>query len=211
MSFDFKSKPFIGWIILVIFHTVGLLGLLSPYRDFFASLTPLNLLLTTAILLIYNDGNRRQWWSAFIWIFVLGFIAEWIGVKTGFPFGNYDYGGNLGLKLDGIPIIIGVNWFILIQATRAIGEIFISRFMKIFAAASLMVVIDILIEPVAMKIDFWMWEAGEIPFQNYVGWFVLSIFFQLISRSRIPEFKNPMAKPVFIIQGVFFFILNSLL
>lgn len=211
MPFDLKQKPFIGWAILLIFHSVGLFGMLSPYRDFFAALTPFNLLLTMAVLYVYQEGSKKQWWSAFLWIFILGFIAEWVGVKTGFPFGDYRYGKNLGLKLDDIPIIIGVNWFILILATRAMAEIFLSTFMKIIGAASLMVAIDLLIEPVAMKVDFWMWDSGEIPLQNYLGWFFLSLFFQWLSRSRIPEFKNPMAIPVFIVQALFFFLLNKLL
>jgi bisanhydrobacterioruberin hydratase len=209
MPFDIKQKPFIGWLVLLIFHTVGLLGILSPYRDFFVALTPFNLLLTMAILFVYNEGDKRQWWSAFVWIFILGFLAEWIGVKTGFPFGDYSYGKNLGLRLDGIPVIIGVNWFILILATRAMSEVFISTFMKIVGGALLMVTIDFLIEPVAMKIDFWMWTSAQIPLQNYIGWFGLSLFFHWLSRSRIPVFKNPMAIPVFIAQVLFFFILNN--
>src|SRR5262249_37089207 len=35
-----------------------------------------------------------------------GFAVEAIGVATGFPFGTYDYSGQLGPKLLGVPLII---------------------------------------------------------------------------------------------------------
>lgn len=39
-----------------------------------------------------------------------GFAVEAIGVATGFPFGTYDYSGQLGPKLLGVPLIIPLAW-----------------------------------------------------------------------------------------------------
>ncbi|MEV4491954.1 carotenoid biosynthesis protein [Micromonospora coxensis] len=39
-----------------------------------------------------------------------GFAIEALGVATGFPFGNYDYSGELGPKLAGVPLIIPLAW-----------------------------------------------------------------------------------------------------
>src|SRR3954465_8026470 len=39
-----------------------------------------------------------------------GFAVEAIGVATGFPFGHYDYSGQLGPKLLGVPLIIPLAW-----------------------------------------------------------------------------------------------------
>ncbi|PWU58349.1 carotenoid biosynthesis protein, partial [Micromonospora globispora] len=39
-----------------------------------------------------------------------GFAIEALGVATGFPFGSYDYSGQLGPKLAGVPLIIPLAW-----------------------------------------------------------------------------------------------------
>ncbi|MEU7620118.1 carotenoid biosynthesis protein [Micromonospora rifamycinica] len=39
-----------------------------------------------------------------------GFAIEALGVATGFPFGSYDYSGELGPKLAGVPLIIPLAW-----------------------------------------------------------------------------------------------------
>ncbi|SBT48344.1 carotenoid biosynthesis protein [Micromonospora narathiwatensis] len=39
-----------------------------------------------------------------------GFAVEALGVATGFPFGGYDYSGELGPKLAGVPLIIPLAW-----------------------------------------------------------------------------------------------------
>ncbi|WP_410810987.1 carotenoid biosynthesis protein [Micromonospora sp. 067-2] len=39
-----------------------------------------------------------------------GFAIEAVGVATGVPFGSYDYSGELGPKLAGVPLIIPLAW-----------------------------------------------------------------------------------------------------
>ena len=39
-----------------------------------------------------------------------GFAVEAVGVATGFPFGFYDYSGELGPKLLDVPLIIPLAW-----------------------------------------------------------------------------------------------------
>ena len=45
--------------ILLLVHVSGLIGILSPYSDWFLSYTPLNLLITAAIL-IYDFGKPTK-------------------------------------------------------------------------------------------------------------------------------------------------------
>ncbi|TDC81318.1 carotenoid biosynthesis protein [Micromonospora sp. KC606] len=39
-----------------------------------------------------------------------GFAIEALGVATGLPFGSYDYSGQLGPKLAGVPLVIPLAW-----------------------------------------------------------------------------------------------------
>ena len=91
------NKINISIAVLIIFHMVGIGGVLLANPIEFLRLTPLNLLLTLVIILI----NHQEW--KFVWVFVVtylvGFFVEVLGVNTGFPFGEYEYGSVLGPKV----------------------------------------------------------------------------------------------------------------
>ena len=46
--------------------------------------------------------------------------------------------------------------------------------------ALLMVCFDLLMEPAAVKLNYWTWMNGDIPLQNYLVWFGLSFVFATI-------------------------------
>ena len=46
--------------------------------------------------------------------------------------------------------------------------------------ALLMVCFDVLMEPAAVKLDYWTWMNADIPLQNYLVWFGLSFIFATI-------------------------------
>ena len=74
--------------------------------------------------------------------------------------------------------------------------------------ASLMVIIDYSIEPVAMSLDFWSWQDYIIPVQNYIGWFIVAFILNILFQSLRLKIFNNLAVAVFIIQYIFFFVLS---
>ena len=42
-------------------------------------------------------------------------------------------------------------------------------------ASLIMLLLDFLIEPIAVKFDFWYWQEGFVPMQNYIAWFISSL------------------------------------
>ncbi len=88
------DNPSITSVILGIIYLVGLIGLSIPLtQSIFIRLTPITLLLTFLLLVIYHRSeNLKRDLIIFIIIFLSGFLIEVIGVKTGDIFGNYRYG-----------------------------------------------------------------------------------------------------------------------
>jgi bisanhydrobacterioruberin hydratase len=194
--------------IIVIFHTVGIFGLLSDDRAYFLSLSPMNLGLAMACLLLAHKISLRLLIDVLI-VGVVGFSAEWIGVHTGWLFGDYSYGASLGVKLFDIPIMIAVNWAMLsFAAIACVMHLKVPVLLKAILSALLMTLLDFLIESVAIKSDFWSWTHGEIPFYNYVCWFLVAfpLHFYLIRR-KTPE-QNRVSVGLFGVLVVFFAILN---
>ena len=93
-----------------------------------------------------------------------------MGVHTGFPFGSYSYGPVLGFQLFEVPLMIGVNWLLLVYMTgNLFRESIANDWLAAALSASVMVLLDIAIEPVAVALDFWTWEGDIIPLSNFIG------------------------------------------
>lgn len=210
MIINFNKRIFYtSLIILIVIYMVGLIGLNTSFRVLVASLTPYTLVLSAVIVLINNrDWNR--YFAIFIVItWITGYLVELAGIETGLIFGNYTYGEALGYKLYKVPVIIGLNWFLLVYSCGMVSNLLRwGVIMKSMVSAFLMVVIDMSLEPVAVALDFWFWQGGDVPVQNYIGWFVVAFLLSLYFQSIGLKVINRMAIALFIIQYIFFFILS---
>lgn len=191
--------------ILILFHLIGTaIMIYYPER---AELSYLNLLLCGFLLFIAETNYFKATLSLLL-IAIGGFIVEYIGVHTGLLFGNYDYGATLGPKYQEIPLVIGINWFCIVLASSALLYSFkMNILLKAILAGVLCTFLDFLIEPVAIKLDFWKWQDGIIPMWNYICWFAFSSFFAFIYLS-LTNSKNKAAQSLFFIWVLFFSILN---
>jgi putative membrane protein len=202
-------KLFVSTIILVIIHIAGVIGIHSPLKDLFLMLTPFNLIMCITLLFINHQSfNKLLFIFCFI-TFIISFFIEVVGVRTGVIFGNYTYGGTLGLKVLNVPIIIGANWMMLTYCVGVIcNKINTSVLLKSLLGSSLLVMFDFVLEPVAIKYNYWNWNAIVVPFQNYVGWFVVSFLFLLFFNMLNFTKNNRLAQSLFIIQFIFFILLG---
>lgn len=206
------SLPFsIGKIQISIFAIwlvaiSGMIGIWLGYGDWFLPKTPFNLLLGVG-LLYWNFPMKNGWRSMTIWslVYLIGMGVEIVGVNTGLLFGDYVYGENLGLKVFGVPLLIGINWVVLTFLTATICKRFIRhRWLAPICGAVLMVALDFFIEPVAPVFDYWHWEAGQAPLRNYLDWFLVSLLMQVLVNNDLPEEKHPFPIHHYASQVLFF-------
>lgn len=201
----YKTLILLG--ILVIFHTVGIVGLQSAMRQDFLELSFLNLSLAFAVLILARQNHSKRFYIYAFTIVLTGMIVEWIGVHTGHLFGNYSYGETLGIKIWGVPLIIGINWLILTMcSTSILAFTNWPIIIKALFSALLMTGLDLLIEPVAIANKYWMWE-GEIPSFNYLSWFFISLALHLGYFALGLAEKNKVAVGLFFILSLFFICL----
>lgn len=209
-----KSTEILLWV-----YGVGLAGMLLPFsRELFKMITPLNLLFA-ALFLFWGRWPARQVIFTGLFVAVASFLIEAVGTNTGRIFGVYSYGRTLGPALLSTPLIIGLNWFLLIYCTNVISRLMWEGLTKgneerrkglpaflfvILTGSVLMVVYDLFLEPAAMRLDMWSWECGMIPFRNYVGWFFFSALFHTVIRLWGEEELNRRAVPLFAVQVGFF-------
>ena len=166
-----------------------------------------------------NQDQRLVYW--FVVAYAFTFAAEAVGVATGAVFGQYAYGDTMWFQWLGVPFAIAFNWCVL---TLACNEVVMwalpepgpkqrkrTRILTAALAAVLTALYDVVIEPVAIALDYWRWADGVIPLQNYLVWaliaFLLSLPLQLL---RI-RFRSPVLLVYFFAQLFFFLVLNVLL
>lgn len=193
---------FLIWLVTIS----GSIGIWLGYGDWFFPKTPFNLLLGV-VLLYWNFPMKNGGKSLVIWssVYLLGMGTEIVGVNTGLLFGNYSYGNNMGLKVFGVPLLIGINWVVLTFLTATISRrLIVNKWAAILVGALLMVGLDFFIEPVAPIFDYWCWDAGYAPIRNFVDWFIISLFMQLLVMNDLPEKKHPLPIHHFISQVLFF-------
>jgi putative membrane protein len=71
----------------------------------------------------------------------------------------------------------------------------------------LMTLMDILIEPVAPHLEYWMFEMNQVPWNNYAAWLWLGVLFSWIL-SFIPSKQTALGAWVFVLNWLFFVALN---
>lgn len=207
----FRSPEFSIFVIL-LFHVSGFIGLQTSSKEWFLALTPLNLLISLIMLMRHESSTYFPIFIYSFLIYLLGYILEVLGVNTGLIFGYYIYGPVLGYKVWNTPVLIGVNWLIMIFCTRVIMERWsVHFFVKSLLGAFIMTLIDYIIEPVAIYYNFWRWEGGVIPIQNYLAWFLFSFLFLLIFYQFKMNKTNKVAPWLLMTQVIFFLLLNLLI
>lgn len=212
MSTEQKDKTlFVTTIILVVIHLAGVIGILSSYCGLFLMLSPLNLLISTFLLFLNHKEFNRNFYIFCAISFLTGFFIEVVGVRTGMIFGDYTYDRTLGFQVFNVPVIIGVNWLMLIYSIGSIlSELNSSIVIKSVLGAMMLVTLDFFIEPVAVKYNFWDWYEGTVPMQNYIAWFFVSFALLLLFYKLNFNKENRLAKALFIVQLVFFTLLTVL-
>ena len=141
--------------------------------------TPGNLLLMGVLLVWTQMEKNRLFYVFLISCLLLGMLVEIIGVRSSLLFGHYYYGSMMGFGIMDTPLIVGVNWFLVIYCSATsvylIGKRKSSAGWIIGGGALLATFYDWLMEPVASRLGYWRWnEDGAPPLYNYICWFAIS-------------------------------------
>ena len=206
--------PLTWGIVLVVLHAVGAVGVAMGHADLLLPFTPLNLLICAAIVMSFT-GDESPWrWSLTMF---LGFGVEVLGVATGLLFGDYSYGRGLGPLVLDVPLLMGVLWWLLLLGSHHLSERVLSRggktvspWLRAAAAATLMTALDGMIEPVAIRAGWWTWDAGFIPWTNYLTWWVAAFGLGMLWRDVDDLKTNRLSGLLLLVFAGFFATLNLL-
>ena len=225
-----QVKTWIATAIALLFHIAGAIGIVWYNRGLFLSATALNLFLMF-LLLIWTQGKPAGSFLRFLLIcFVLGMLVEVVGTRTGWLFGEYRYGKVLGPRFMQVPLVIGLNWFVigfcmgaLVDKCVAIFSTFfrtvvpgwvewLLKSIKIVAGALGFLIFDRVMEKPAVAMGYWEWLNNSGPaLLNSVSWMGMGlVLMALYERSDFRK-GNQFAVHLIVIQFLFFLFLHMML
>ncbi len=203
----FKSHKII-FLILLILYCIGIvLHFISSFNHYLKFLNPI-FLVTVFLIVTVDKSVEKKFITWVIMSYLITLSIEILGVHTGLIFGSYQYGNNLGVKLSGVPIVIGLNWITLLLGSIGYASMVkTSVYLKSFISSILMVGFDGILELVASKLNYWFWRDDIIPYQNFIAWFLISYILSYFYYVLVPGKNLILAKYNYIIQFLFFVIL----
>lgn len=184
-------------------------------------LQPLTTFITDALLFVTNGivlcrvqqlspSRERAYWL--LGASLVTFFLEALGVATGHIFGDYSYGHTLLLQWFDVPLVIALNWAVLVLATSDFAARFTQHPVKGATASALIIVaFDLAMEPVAMALDYWQWKGGTVPVQNYLAWFAIAWALSWWLFHRGLTTNAPLLRIYFCVQLGFFLSLLAFL
>ena len=208
----FDKVTFFALIVIWSFQIFGAIGILFWNRQLFIDMTPFTLIMYFFILFHKNWGDQKK--VAFLLLaFSWGILSEIVGVNTGLIFGSYEYGQTLGFQIMNVPLVMGIIWVVttLICGTIA-SQIKVGIQLQIFIAVSLMLILDVFIEPIAPKIDMWSFDhsSGGAPLSNYITWALVALPLQTYFIVNRLGFNIIISLNLYASQLLFFAVLSLL-
>ncbi len=153
------------------------------------------------------------WTSGYLFVTVGGgLLVEAIGVRTGWPFGDYEY-GDLGGTVFGVPWVIPLAWAMMaypvLLAARKLCRGSIST--PLVGALGL-AAWDLFLDPMMVAEGYWRFTAAavttlpnidSVPLSNFAGWYLVS-FAMMLALDRLPRRAAPEGQPALLFLWTYF-------
>lgn len=154
-----------------------------------------------------------RWTALYLVVTVgIGWLAEAVGIATGWPFGWYHYTEALGVQLLGVPLLIPLAWSMMAYPSLlAVQRLVRSRWATALLGGYLFTTWDLFLDPQMVGEGYWVWHAAEhtlpgipgIPVGNFLGWLAVSTLFMALL-SLLPRVESPTGLPAFLLSWVYF-------
>lgn len=145
-------------------------------------------------------------------VLVLGWTVEYIGSRTGVPFGRYHYTGRLQPQLGRVPLLIPVAWLMMLPPAWAVAQYITgcagargASLAFIAVSALTFTTWDLFLDPQMVGWGLWVWARPGgyfgIPWVNYAGWFLAAGAMTAVIRTGVCPASLPAA-PLALIYGL---------
>ncbi|MEF8819398.1 MAG: bisanhydrobacterioruberin hydratase [Haloferacaceae archaeon] len=135
------------------------------------------------------DRRAAGWLGALV---AYAYAVEYVGIHTGWPYGEFAYGASLGPTLGGVPVGLPVFFVPLVVnayllCLLLLGDSARSPAVRLPVTIGAVVLMDLVLDPGAVSLGFWSYAGGgsyyAVPVSNFLGW-VLSATVAVVALDR---------------------------
>lgn len=126
--------------------------------------------------------------------FTYALFVEQVGVKTGWPFGSYEYSPTLGYQIYGVPLVVPFAWVMMAHPIFLAARRISPGWVFLVGGYGLMSW-DLFLDPQMVSAGRWTWEISgatvpfqpEIPLSNTVGWLLTGMGLMALLNLTLPK------------------------
>jgi len=212
MEGKINLEKYSTWFLVIIYLVGVVAHLYDKTLPMMLTMTPFTLLIGAALIIYSEVRKRKEFLVWFFFSYAITFTIEVIGVKSKLVFGDYYYSKVLGVSLFDVPLIIGVNWVIIVLGAISVAsKMFKNKIYAVILSGIIATLFDILLEPIAVKLGYWSWSNNTIPLQNYLAWYIIALAISTTYFIAKLSVKEKLAESYLYVQAMFFLFLNLFL
>ncbi len=124
-------------------------------------------------------------------------VLEAVGVRTGYPFGRYEYSGTLGPELLGVPLLVPLAWTMLAYPLLLAARVTCARVPALVVPATAVGLAgwDLYLDPQMVDAGHWTWAYPSphlpgvegIPLTNLAGWLLGGLVVAAVLQRVVPR------------------------
>lgn len=151
-----------------------------------------------------------------------GFLIEFIGVSTGWPFGVYKYDSSLGAQLISVPLVVPFAWAMIAHPILCAARRTAGTWVFLYGGIGMMAY-DLFLDPQMVNAGRWTWEVTgshvpftpEVPLSNTFGWLfsgitLMALLHLVLPRDRRKQSASYSAVDIFLIWTWFAGVVSNL-
>jgi putative membrane protein len=165
-------------------------------------------------VILAREIYQRNWLRVFeiISCAVFGVILEVGDIYLGKA---YTYNPAFLVKIAGVPLVIGLGWAVIIYCAMLLSDQYnIPWYLRPFMDALTAVILDLAIDPIAIRLAYWKWaippdqEFYGVPLENLIAWILVVLAFSFVIRFiRTLNIKRTWTKVLMVFSPVISYIL----
>jgi len=159
--------------------------------------------LALAVLVYAWRRYGRSSLVLFVVAFAFGVAIEWLGERTGVPFGAYTYTAP-GPAVLGVPLLVPLGWWAFAMIAIAVAP----RGRALVVAPLALVAWDLGLDPLMVDQGFWTFAADAayygVPVSNFLGWWLAGVMLVAMLvriEPRLADDQSPDLRAVFLVQA----------
>lgn len=160
-----------------------------------------------------------RWWlgwrhggALIITLGAFAILLETSAILTGFPYGHFGYSDVLGFRIFGLtPWTVAFAWTpLMLGAYSVAANLIENRTGRVIAAAAIVTLFDIVLDPGAVLLGFWKYAEGGwfygVPISNFAGWLFSGLIGAVLIEIQLKRIKPILPTPVQLASSTIFII-----